>query len=124
MIRELSVRLPVGLYLLGREGVEERAYHRPGHAVSAVDDHAHPPDRLRIDVPEGRFAEGINDVFKADVARRVGRRTRLAADDDLPQLADPRVARERYSAALHELRSGIGLGVVGRRAGQAAVQLS
>ena len=59
-----------------------------------------------------------------DLPGRVGGGTRLAAGDDLAQLADARVAGQRQRAAAHELRAGVRLGVVRGGAHQPAVQLA
>jgi hypothetical protein len=118
---ELAVWLPVGLHLLDWKGIEQRPDHGPCHAIAAVDDYPHRCDPLRVDVGERGLAKRIADVDTADLARGAGRRTRLASRDDLPQLPDPGVAGQRDRSAPYELGSGVGLRIVRRGTGQAAV---
>jgi hypothetical protein len=124
VVRKLPIRLPVGLHLLDREGVEQRPDHWAGHPVAAVNHHSHALNPLGVDVAERGLAEGVGDVFMANLARRVGRRPGLATGDDILQLADPGVARKHDRPALHELRPGVGLRIVRRCALEPAVQPS
>ena len=92
VVGELAVGLPVGLDQLERQRAQDRADHRAGHAVAAVEHDLQRLDRGRVDVSSaralevlvdvdllggaaaGRVAEAVLDV-RADLAAARGRRT-------------------------------------------------
>ena len=112
VVGEVAIGLPVGLLEIEAQAIEQRADHRRGHAVAAVDDHPQRLDRRgsmsssaargtrrRFDVstepPPGRVAQAVLDL------RRGRHRSR--------------VARERDRPAPDQLGAGVGAWGCGRR---------
>ena len=122
MIGKVAVGLPVGLDQIEPEPLEQRADHRPGHAVAAVD---HDPQRLdhaRVDEVQGRPLEVLSDVDLLD--RPAAGRLAEAGLDLGPDVPDAGVARQRDRASPDELGAGVALGVVRGGAHQPAVELA
>jgi hypothetical protein len=124
VVRELAVGLPVGRDQLEPvETLEDRAYHRPGHPVAAVEHHLQRPDRGRVDERERALGELAVDVDRLHAPRRAFRLPEPFRDQR-PDVADARVARERQRALAHQLRPGVRLRVVRGGAHQPAVELA
>ena len=126
MIGELAVRSPVRLDELEVELLEQRADHRPGHAVAAVEDdlqatrrRAH---RVGVDEAQRRTLELRVDVRLAQRTAPLAGRPGLAALDQLADVVDARVARQGQRALAYELRAGVWLRVVRGGAHQPAVE--
>ena len=83
VVGELAVGLPVGLHLLDRQPVEDRAAHGAGHAVAAVEHHPHGAHRRGVDERERVGAEGLGHVLAGDLAGGLGGRPGVAVGHDL-----------------------------------------
>ena len=125
VVGELAVGRPVGLDLVDRQLVEQRAAHRARHPVAAVEHDLQRRHRGRIDEGE-RVAPG-----------RARRRPRCSTAPGSPAGSPgsppvtrsrsspmPGVAGQRERAAPDQLGAGVGLRVVRGRAHQAAVELA
>ena len=126
-----SGKLPSGVQYVSMTSIgrrsKQRADHRPGHAVAAVDDDLHRPDVRRVDDAQRRLLEGVVDVDLLDGAAAgwvrfaVEAVARARARACSPMPLSP---AERDRALLDELRAGVGLRVVRGGAHQAAVELA
>src|SRR5581483_3242422 len=115
---------PVGLHLLDRELVEQRAHHRARHAVAAVEHDLHRAHRRGVDEPHRRRLEVGGDVLLAHGSALRRRAVELAAAHHVADLADAGVARQRDRPALDHLRARVGLGVVRGGAHQPASEVA
>jgi hypothetical protein len=123
VVGEVAVGLPVGRDEVDPEALEQRADHRAGHAVAAVDDHLQRRDVGRVDEAQGRLVERRGHV---DVLGRPGLPVGLAESrlDRAADVVDALVAAERERPRAHELCAGVGLRVVRRGAHQAAIEVA
>ena len=120
VVGELAVGLPVGLDQLERQPAQDRADHRAGHAVAAVEHDLQRPDRRGVDRLQRPLLEGRVDVgLLAGAAARGGTEAVLDVRADLGEAA---VAGQRDAAAPDQLRARVGLRVVRGGAHQAAVE--
>ena len=123
VVGELAVGDPVGLDRVEAEAVEQRADHRPGHPVAAVDDHPQRLDRARVDERERVLAELLVDVDGLDAGRRPAPRARpsaiIAWMSPIP--ASPESASAPSRTQLHP---GVGLRVVRGGDHRPAVELA
>ena len=122
VVGELAVGDPVGLHEFQRQLREDRADHRPGHPVAAVQHDLQRLDHGRIDDLQRLALEvGVDlDLFEGPAAGRVAE----AGFDVRADLAQPAVAGQGDAAALDHLRAGVGLRVVRGGAHQAAVEVA
>jgi hypothetical protein len=82
------------------------------------------PALTRVDELRDCRLEVRAHVLLGQLAARLDGRAGIAGLDHLLDLADPRVARQRQGTALHELRAGVGRGVVRGGAHQAAREVA
>ena len=122
VVGELAVGRPVAGREVEPELLEQRADHRPGHAVAAVDDDLQRLDGRGVDEAQHVPVELVVDLDLLDAA--AARLVAHAALHERLDVADALVAGERDRAAAHELRAGVGLGVVRGGAHQAAVEVA
>ena len=123
VVGELAVGLPVGLdEVEAVEALEDRADHRAGHAVAAVEHDLGRLDRGRVDELQRRVPElgGDVDLLGGAAAGRL----RQALREQRRDVADPAVARQRDRPALDELGARVGLRVVRGGAHQPAVEVA
>ena len=123
VVGEVAVGRPVGRHEVEAELLEQRPDHRPGHAVAAVDDDLQRLDRGGVDELQRRLA---GTPRRRRPPRTSRRRARLAEAglDQVADVPDPAVARQRDRAALDELGARVGLRVVRGGAHQPAVELA
>ena len=121
VIGEVAVGLEIGLDQVESEALEDRADHRAGHAVPAVDHDLERLDHTGIDELQRGLVELVpdRDVLDAPAARGIAE----PFLDPRLDVADPGVARQRDRPALDELGAGVALGIVRRSAHQPAVEL-
>ena len=124
VVGELAVGLPVGRDELEPvEPLEDRADHRAGHAVAAVEHDLGGPHRARVDEPQRGVLElGVDvDVLGGPAAGRLGQplREQRARSRRCPLSPDSATA-----PALDQLRARVGLRVVRGGAHQPAVELA
>ena len=122
MVGELAVGRPVGGDEVEAELLEQRADHRAGHPVAAVDDDAQRLDRAGVDELQRVGLEVFVDLDLLDGA--AAGRVREARGDRAPDVLDAGVAAERDRALADELGARVGLRVVRGRAHEAAVELA
>ena len=122
MVGELAVRLPVGGEEVEVQVAEDRADHVAGHPVAAVDDHAQPADRARVDHRQRALAEVRVDLDL--LGRAASRGIRQAGLEQVADRGDPGFAGERQRALADELHAGVGLGVVRGGHHRSAVELA
>ena len=123
VIGEVPVRRPVGLDEVQAQPRQQRAGHRAGHPVAAVDDDLQRVDVGVVDEGQRRGLELRLQVDRLDTAGGRGdvSQTRL---DQAPDVLDALVAAQRDRALLDELRAGVGLRVVRGGAHQPAIELA
>ncbi len=102
--------------------LEDRADHRAGHAVPAVQDDLQRLDLGRVDGLQRAGVEGLVDVDLLEAPAAAGF-SEPVLDVGL-DLVEAAVAGERDAALLDHLRAGVGLRVVAGGAHQAAVEVS
>src|SRR5215213_7326613 len=115
MVGEGAVELEVHRYVLEREVLEDRWDHLACHAVSRVDHDLQPPQALRLYKAQTMFRIVYGDVgllHGTGVFRGVGE---LPGDDEVTDLAEPRVSREGDGFLPAELETVVVFGVVGGR---------
>src|SRR5215204_6248894 len=112
MVGEGAVELEVHRYVLEREVLEDRWDHLACHAVSRVDHDLQPPQALRLDKAQAMFRIVYGDVgllHGTRVFRGVGE---IPGDDEVADLAEPRVSREGDGFLPTELEAVVIFGVV------------